>query len=230
MNYIAIILAIIIVSLLYFLYVYIYASQSTLTQNASLKTTTTITTINKPTNTRYAYGIWVYVNSWNNLNKKVIFSRNNNISLYLDQNKPSLYCDITMNKAEKVPLSTTTLITDNFPIQKWVYVILSVDNQFLDCYLDGKLVKSSRIYVVDSVKKMTYIPLAPSATTPILLGAIPFDAAVSRFNRWTHPMDPQTAWDNYMKGNGNRSIMSATYGADLSIKQNNLEFSKINLF
>ena len=230
MNYIAIILAIIIVSLLYFLYVYIYSSHSTLTQNASLNSTTTISTINKPTNTRYAYGIWVYVNSWNNLNKKVIFSRNNNISLYLDQNKPSLYCDITMNKPGRTPLNTTTLITDNFPIQKWVYVILSVDNQFLDCYLDGKLVKSARMYVVDPQTKMTHIPATPSATTPILLGAIPFDAAVSRFNRWVYPMDPQTAWDNYMKGNGNRSLVNFNYGADLSLKQNSLEFTKINLF
>jgi hypothetical protein len=39
------------------------------------------------------------------------------------------------------------MITDNFPLQKWVYIIISVDNQYVDAYLDGKLIQSHRFYI-----------------------------------------------------------------------------------
>jgi len=42
------------------------------------------------------------------------------------------------------------LITNNYPIQKWCYIVISVDNNFIDCYLDGKLVLSQKTYVSNS--------------------------------------------------------------------------------
>ena len=33
-------------------------------------------------------------------------------------------------------------ITNNFPLQKWTCILVSVDNKIIDVYLDGKLVKS----------------------------------------------------------------------------------------
>ena len=145
MNITLIILGVIIAILIYVLwYYYSPGNSSVLSSKANLNATNPpITSLNSPTNTRYGYGIWVYVNSWNNQNDKIIFSRDKNIKLRLDKSKPSLYCDITMSDGTT---ESKTLITDNFPLQKWVFVIVSVDNQFLDCYLDGKLVKSTRLY------------------------------------------------------------------------------------
>ena len=145
MNTTLIILGVIIAILIYVLYYFYAPSNATvLSSKANLNAANPpITSINAPTNTRYGYGIWVYVNSWNSTTDKIIFSRSNNITLRLDKSKPSLYCDVTMNDGKTVH---KTLITDNFPLQKWVFVIVSVDNQFLDCYLDGKLVKSTRLY------------------------------------------------------------------------------------
>jgi hypothetical protein len=144
MNYTLIFLGVIIAILLYVLYYYNSSTSAVLSSKANLNATVPpITSINNPTNTRYAYGIWVYVNSWNSTTEKVIFSRNNNIRLRLDNTKPTLYCEVTMNDGSTIHRTT---ITDNFPLQKWVFIIVSVDNQFLDCYLDGKLVKSTRLY------------------------------------------------------------------------------------
>lgn len=233
MNTTLIILGVIIAILIYVLWYYYYPSNSAvLSQKANLNAANPdITSLNNPTNTRYGYGIWIYVNSWNNQNDKIIFSRAKNITLRLDKSSPTLYCDIVMSDGTTV---NKTMITDNFPLQKWVYVIVSIDNQFLDCYLDGKLVKSTRLY--QKKGNTTLIPLVPpSETTPIKLGSsIPFDAVVASFTRWSSPVDPQTAWSTYIGGNTPTGLGKmgnlGSYGANLSILQNNSEYSKITLF
>jgi len=231
MNITLIILGIVLIILVYVLYTYSTSgSGSSLTTTASLKATNPpITSINSPTSVNYAYGIWIYVNTWDNNVKKIIFSRNNNISVYLDTMTPSLKCDITMSNSSV----QTILITDNFPIQKWVYIIVSVDNQIVDAYLDGKLVKSQRVYVPATARSPELMPMTPpDLSTPIILGSNPFDAVVSKFNRWTSPMDPQTAWNNYLSGNGSTSYASSlsSFNANLSILKDNVIYSKFSLF
>lgn len=230
MNITLIILGVVILILLYILYTYYSKTTTTLISTASLKATNPpITSVANATNSRYAYGIWVYVNSWDNNAQKVIFSRNNNISVSLDTLTPSLYCNVTMsdNVTQK-----KVLVTDNFPLQKWVFVIISLDNQFLDCYIDGKLIKSSRL------GSSSLIPATPpDEKTPIILGGLtskmtPFDAVVAKFSRWTVPMDPTTAWNTYMAGNGGSVLGNnvSSFGANVSILKNNIEYSKMTLF
>ena len=102
MDWTTIILAIVIIILIYILYVYFVSQNTTLTSSASLKgTNPAITNINSGQSTRYAYSIWLYVDAWNTTSNKVIFMRNNNIAVYLDTVKPTLYCDIKlMNTTE----------------------------------------------------------------------------------------------------------------------------------
>ena len=239
MNYTLIFLGIVIVILLYVLYFYNSNTSTVLLSKADLNAKIPeIKSINSPTNTRYAYGIWVYVNSWNSSSDKIIFSRNNNIKLRLDNTKPSLYCDIIMSDGTT---NNRTTITDNFPLQKWVFIIVSVDNQFLDCYLDGKLVKSTKLYKDNNsttnttTQNQVLIPLVPpNETTPIILGSsTPFDAQVASFTRWSSPVDPQTVWTAYTGGNTTNGLnlsSLSSYGANLAILQNNTEYSKITLF
>ena len=230
MNPIVIGLGITILVLLYLLYIYYNTTSNTLSSTASLKVVNpSITSISEPTSTRYAYGIWVYVNSWNNNNiNKVIFSRSNNISVYLTPSSPTLNCDVTMSNNT----TKTIQITDNFPLQRWVYVIVSLDNQYLDCYLDGKLVKSSRLY--STYAGGTIIPATPgsSTTSPIVLGSsTPFDAVISKFTRWTTPMDPATAWSTYLSSNSSSFFGSLrSYGASLNILKDNSSYANLQLF
>ena len=231
MNITLVILGIVLVILVYVLYKYAtVGSGTTLSTNASLKATNPpITSIGSPTSVRYAYGLWIYVNTWDSTIKKTIFSRNKNISLYLDALTPSLKCDITMSDSNV----QSVLITDNFPIQKWVYVVMSVDNQIIDAYLDGKLVKSQRVYVPATSTSPALMPLSPpDSTTPIILGGNPFDAVITKFNRWTSPVDPQTVWNAYLSGNGSTKFGSSfqNFNANLSIMKNNMEYSKVALF
>jgi hypothetical protein len=88
------------------------------------------------------------VNNWNNTSEKYIYNANAGtastqvIKLYLDTTAPTLYCKLSGlgNNANPV-----IKVTENFPIQKWVYVVISVDSQIADCYLDGKLIKSTKL-------------------------------------------------------------------------------------
>jgi hypothetical protein len=250
MNYyimtpVTIILSIIIIVLVYVLYAYLTGTVTSLKPSASLKTLVpAITQIEGAQNTRYGYSLWVYVNTWTNDSPKTIFSRSENIKVYLDDTSPTLKVDLTMNDTASIDTMT---VTENFPLQKWVSIAVSVDNQFVDVYLDGKLVKSKRFYKTTGTAPNTrgIFPKVPldAASSPVVLGNIsvatvatvatpasasaftPFDAFVAEFKRWTVPIDPDSAWDNYLAGNGTNGVSRAfsSYGIDVAVLKNNVE-------
>jgi hypothetical protein len=146
MNLVAIILGIIIIMLIFILYKYFTTTASALTSSSLVdlsidQTSNAIKKINSPKTNQYAYGIWVYINSWDSGTPKTIFRHTGTMKVYIDSNSPSLKVDISTMDGKTV----TSTITDNFPLQKWVYIIASMDTSFLDVYLDGKLIKSVKI-------------------------------------------------------------------------------------
>ena len=242
-----IILIVIILLLVYILYSYLTGTVTSLTPAASLKShVPAITKIDGARNSRYGYSIWIYVNTWSNSGKKTIFSRANNMKLYLDETSPSLKLDMAMNGTGDYGKDTMT-ITTNFPLQKWVCIAISVDNQFVDAYLDGKLVKSQRLFKQQTIAGVgstpatvtSYIPRTPPDATlsPINLGNLgetdgftEFDAFIAEFKRWSIPIDPQSAWDTYLAGNGTNAISRAfsSYGIDIAVLKNNVEQTKFS--
>jgi hypothetical protein len=239
MNLTVVFLGIVIVVLIFILYKYMYPTNTILKATATLNTGAIppITGITNSNSQRYALSIWIYINTWDNTAVKTIYSRMDRSQIYysltLDQTSPTLYYNIGMNDKSVQNM----IVTDNFPIQKWVCVLISVDNQFVDAYLDGKLVKSQRAYIpADQTDKNTAVLPAtqPAATVPIQIGdvAVPLDAYVSQFTRWDTPIDPQTAWTIYLQGNGQSGLLGGftTFGAQLNILKNNLAYSTITLF
>ena len=228
MDPVTIILGVIIILLVYFLYLN-YWKQNVLFDKVDLKQSVpsiTYASLSNPGASRYSYGVWMYINSWNNANKKTIFARNtpmtngatnvasNDFSLYLAETTPTLYCDVRQSG------QTTTLpITNNFPIQKWTYLIVSVDNSILDFYLDGKLVLS------------TQLPANPIISTGnINMGDNNYpDIFLAKFYRWTYAMDPQTAWNEYLSGNG-QSLVLPNYNVQLELLKDNVVNKQYSLF
>lgn len=228
MNYTTVILFVVIIILVYILYKYFTTSVSTLSTSASLKVSNpTITKLTNPTATRYAYGIWVFVNTWDTSNTKTIFSRDKNIKVYLDTNTPTLYCDMTLSDGSIQKI----VITTNFPIQKWTYITINVDGQFVDCYLDGKLVVST---------KLTNVAMTPGDSggpngAPIVLGNTGggFDAFVAGFQNWATPVGPQEVWNAYMAGSQSGYSLSKLFGSynvDISLLKNNVQQTKFSIF
>lgn len=226
MNTLAFVLGIFIVILLYILYKFFSQKSVTLVETSSLNENQDAITIkNNPTSTRYAYGVWIYINSWytttSGSTTKKIFARNNNVELYFEDNSPTLKCKVYTTSGTGTSEEFT--ITDNFPLQKWSQVIVSADNSYFDCYIDGKLVTSQKVLNYNT----------PASTDSMKLGGgTPFDAYVSKFEHWSEPISPQTAYDSYMAGNGKTSLFQnlASYGLDLTVLKDNLEYSRFNIF
>ena len=240
MNPLYIVLGIVIFILIaYVIYLRMYSGINNLSGQVNLNVTKAPDPIlaeklTNPSSTRYSYGIWIYVNSWDNTKTKTIFSRYNDIVLYLDKQSTILSCLISPTKtgsdttdalipdatAASAVTGTTLTITNNFPIQKWVFVTIVIDNQIVDMYIDGKLVKSATIPQV-----------APNAKTNIYYG-FNYDTVISNFQRWTYPLDPQSVYNYYVNGASSIGGGSATggYHATVTITKNNNPTSTYKLF
>jgi len=222
MNAGAIILGVIIIILFYILYIFI-TKQDTYIINSSTDISGRFTPSNSntyvPVSNTFAYGIWVYVGNWDNNQKTILTmdsdAKNNNLTVKLEQNEPILVVNFDNNTNGDV------LVMSNFPLQKWVYIIVSVDNQYLDVYIDGKLVRS--ILLMNSVimnkdTKSSSVTVGPCNNT-----------IITYFNVWlTTAVDPATAWKYYMRGNGQGSTLG--YGANLQLVQNNTVQGTYQLF
>jgi hypothetical protein len=162
------------------------------------------------------------VNSWDNTKEKTIISRDKNFTLYLDATTPTLYCKMFLDDDSTQVIT----VTNNFPLQKWVYIVLSVDAQIIDVYLNGKLVIS---------QKLTKNPKMPGdATVPLLLGGGDiWDASVADLIRTPRPMSPQEVINNYVSSYntviGGMFSMSS-YNANLKVLKNGEIFADTQLF
>jgi len=223
MNWIAIALAIMVFVLVYILY-QMYTDTTPLTEKVDLKETVSAIPIGKIENngaTRYSYGVWIFVNSWSNLREKDIFSRKMNsvddFRLYLDKDAPKLKCAIRTGDTE----TETITLTDNFPVQKWVFVIVSMDGQIADFYLDGKLVVS---------KKLKSLPVISKSDIQLGQPGQPADILLTRFYRWPSPVTPQDAWKKYMDGNGISKATLPDYGMKLVVLKDGVDQKQLNVF
>jgi len=212
----------------------------------------------KPASTRYAYEFWVYMGQYNGRQQKLFFRESgvsnyptctdgispanatftgtqesvDNIRVYVEGASPTMKVDYVKNNApvnnpscsiaRQTNEKGTLVITDNLPVQTWVHIIISVDNAYIDCYMNGKLTKS--VLEKDTIK-------APSTTAPIKFGLCT-GTSLAQFKRMTSPISPQTAWDKYSAGNGSSQLSKylGTLGMDVSLKKDNVEYSKFNLF
>ena len=226
MNPVIIILGVIVLLLLYYLYTKYIVSPSEINKYSQLSNGSVNIAYANLTNggaANYYYGAWVYVNTWNSQSSKTIISRSSGAMgssstspdfwLWLDSNTPTLKAFIQNSKTAVAPNGSdgwTVNITNNFPIQSWVYVVVSVQGTVMDVYLNGKLVSSTQLPGVPLVSK-----------NGIYLGDVNNpDIYLSKVSRIPNAIDPQTAWQNYLGGNGVSST-GGSYNVQLQLLQNN---------
>ena len=178
--------------------------------------------LTKPESAKYSFEVWTYVYGSNDpsIQGKYFFSRDaisagkKNIGLKMGTNNtPSLYLEyVNTTKVNNVDTKTqqSVQITDNFPLQTWQHVIVSVDNGYIDVYLNGKLVKSIKDSAIEP----------PSLTSPVNFSPTPFKTYLAKFTRTITPTDPQTAWNHYLAGNGENPLKNLTgnYAVSMNFK------------
>lgn len=218
MDFTVILLILVLIVILYLFYIYFIASTSKLVSSAYLMNSVNpIDIADQPTVTNFAVGIWVYMNSWNTETSKNIFSLSNGakqlVSLDLGSTEPTLTANVADNEI---------VLTNNFPVQKWVFVIISVSNNIVDSYLDGRLVTSYQLPLSTQIGVSGATKLTVSFTPGV-------DAYIYNFQRWAYSMDPQTAQSAYYYGApSTNSAMS--YNLSVALKKGGSEYASASLF
>jgi hypothetical protein len=218
MNVALIILIIIILLIgLYFIY-YIGFSAQSLFDLTKSNTSIANKDITNPKSTSFSYSMWLYVNNWNsNVIKEIIVAKHSNTTvfrIYLDAATPTLKTDIYTKDTTSTNKTKTVTITNNFPIQRWVYIVVSVEGTVVDCYLDGKLVKS---------QQLGYLPDMSSGYS-INYGVM--DGYLTKFARTAKPRDPQSVWTSYMAGNGFSPNFGPAFGFSFELTKDQNPIAK----
>jgi hypothetical protein len=152
----------------------------------------------------FSYGMWF------NINKL----RDNNIMLFNRPNELKFYIE---NSALKINRGTNNYeIMSNFPLQKWVHVIVSVENiktqkSFVNAYVDGKMVKSYQISYLKGPE------------TDVNLGVL--DAKLVGLKRWKYPLNPTMVLNEY-----NSTKLTGLYNLDITLMKNQELAKRFNVF
>lgn len=229
MNWTLVILGVILLIVIYILYKVIKEKGKTVANKIDLTVTNDKLSMSKlvtPNSSRYYLMTWIFVENKASQPDTMIKiqessdSSNVKLSIVLDTSSTLKY---TIKDA-----STTTehTIMDNFPLQKWVCVVLSIDGDVVDIYIDGKMTRSERLAVK---------PDAPNKDDEIAYNKIDTDTSViylAKFEREPKPMDPTLAWNKYMEGHGGSyfSRLLSNYGATFTVTKDDLDVRTFNLF
>lgn len=163
---------------------------------------------NKNSN-NFAYSIWFYVSDWQYklTEPKILFQKksndgknsfNPNVELAAYQNNLDITIDTYYAKQKTTPTVNKCSIS-NFPLQRWVNLIISLNGRTLDVYIDGKLVKTCVLPGIAIPLNDSDIQLTPDGG---------FDGWTSKFKFWGNPLNPQEAYNVYKEGPGGSSLFS----------------------
>ena len=241
MNPLSIFITIVVIILVFMFLRYMFTDPYTLQGITDGKTMTTIEPSSLANNgsnvpsSNFAYSIWFYVNDWNYRygEPKVIFGRMGASSdpsggsipgvSGLDP-CPAVVLGAVENNlmvalgcypgADAQPTTTGgntivhTCSIANIPIQKWVNLILSVYGRTMDIYIDGKLVRTCLLPGVANVNNNSNIFVTPNGG---------FEGWTSRLQYYPNSLNPQDAWNIYVKGYGGNWFSNLFGGYQLKI-------------
>ena len=240
MNFIIISLSIIIIFLLFMIYRFLM-SEKALVKNISLKSGHLDIALSKlkiKDYGNYNIAFWIYVNE---LPANLAYSTMTDVSyadnygndkhpsgciLQTSSNKLSLdlYSDnvLTFYNGRKIPAVSASVnpvvtaapakaypsvLTNGFTIHKWTYIIVSVrNNTLVDLFMNGKLIQSSNYDGTTAPNKIE----KPESTESLQFGKR-LNALISKLYINPVAMDTNTAWNNYLAGNGSVSKMNVSF-------------------
>jgi hypothetical protein len=209
-------LGIFLLVLLYFLFRTFVQNQKPLDTTKKLDGTIyDYNTFRNPSSANYYIINWLYVS---HINKTQ--------TIYKIGQDATVIIEVSLNTDGSLVYKTNSLeienvITNNFPLQKWTCLIVSVDGlKVIDTYLDGKLVKSQR--GVDLINT--------TQTSQITEGTIEDsnEIKINTIERIPQIMDPYTAWDKYIQGIKTSENTMSNYGLSLRISKNDDIKASIN--
>lgn len=177
------------------------------------------TQLQNPSSTRYTVSTWIFIESLPVVDRNlVLFNRENKFVLYLNGRNLYLTGDMSPQNVSVQSDGVVVInpnfknimaITDNFLFQKWVSIIISVDGNVIDVYLDGHFTKS---------KQMVLPP--PNAVDDIYMGNNYLYGQTTRTYVDSTPYNPQDVNSMVQSGSGVPKSSSSTYNVNMDLEKN----------
>ncbi len=187
-------------------------------------TSTIITGSNLPNSFKAntAVSIWFYIKKWVSGTKVVEFQNASSAAIFKVQFKANT------NTIQIFPRSGVSVTGEDcdiaeFPLQKWVNLIISFNGSAMDVYVDGKLVKSCVVNNGSKLSETQKIILGDSSKTEDV-------GFITNVKLKASPIAPQEAWDIYSQGFGGSpwSDLLNKYKVKLSFIVDNQEQTSIS--
>lgn len=154
----------------------------------------------------FTYSMWFYVNDWNYKfsQTKYLLDRSSNsptITLGALQNDIDITIDCypisEVTDTQQTLSVPETCTIKNFPLQKWINLVISLQNQTLDIYLDGKLHKTCLLQGVPKINSEAPVKITPNGG---------FNGWTSNFQYWDDASNPQQVYNIYKQGYGGGAL------------------------
>lgn len=228
MNSKLVLAVVVILLLLYVIFKALTTNYSTLGTMQKWSNKTTLQGSNLPNSFKAnsAISIWFYIKKWVNGAKIISFHSNvpgnDGNAIFSAQFKNNT------NTIQIFPRSGRSSDDDceiaDFPLQKWVNLIVSFNGSAMDVYVDGKLVKSCVVNMGSKLGETQSIVLGDDVTLPNDVGFI------TNVKLKAAPIAPQEAWDIYSQGFGGSpwSDLLNKYKVKLSFIVDNQEQASVS--
>jgi hypothetical protein len=224
MNSKLVLAVIVILILLYVIFKALTTTYTTLGSMQKWMNETTLVGSNLPSSFKAnsAISVWFYIKKWVNGARVVAFKKGTE-PIFQVQFKDDA------NTLQVIPRSAT--ITDpglcevtEFPLQKWVNLIVSFNGSAMDVYVDGKLMKSCVVNLGSRLNETDTIILGDSSKKTTDIGFI------TNVKLKAAPVAPQEAWDIYSQGFGGSpwSDLLNKYKVKLSFIVDNQEQASVS--
>jgi len=114
-----------------------------------------------------------------------------------------------------------SVMTLDFPVQKWTYVVVSIqNNSLIDLFINGKLIQSARYNGPRQIDRM----VQPTQSQTLKFGK-QLDANITKMYIIPKATDTTTAWNNYLKGPG----IKTNFNLGVSLTQNGKNTNTISV-
>jgi hypothetical protein len=227
MNSKLVLAVIVILLLLYVIFKALTTSYSTLGTMQKWTNKTTLTGGNLPNSFKAnsSISVWFYIKEWAggaNIVKFYSSASANDTPIF------SVYLKIGTNTVVIQPKPSATVCEiSEFPLQKWVSLIISFNGSAMDVYVDGKLVKSCVVNTGSDLAKTQSIVLGEE---PTAVKTVPDIGFITNVKLKSTPIAPQEAWDIYSQGFGGSpwSDLLNKYKVKLSFIVDNQEQTSVS--